>query len=202
MNNDKITIECTCCKKRISKKVAFCTLCGADVRGSSKEDVSESLQCPKCCSKLELVSYRGKSINKCTSCHGLWLDLENFQILTTEHDVNNDPNISGLYKKGSWNDELKYIKCPRCKNIMNRKNFADISGIIIDECSNHGIFLDAGELKRIREFIAGGGLEKASDKKLGQHTEQLRMLERAKSHQALMNRLMHFWDKKRWLFDD
>ena len=39
---------------------------------------------------------------------------------------------------------------------MHRRNFARLSGIIVDECL-HGAFLDAGELKRIVKFLKAGG---------------------------------------------
>jgi Zn-finger nucleic acid-binding protein len=40
---------------------------------------------------------------------------------------------------------------------MNRANFARVSGVILDVCRRHGAFLDAGELGRIRAFLAQGG---------------------------------------------
>jgi Zn-finger nucleic acid-binding protein len=58
---------------------------------------------------------------------------------------------------------------------MNRKNFAKISGVIIDECKPHGIWLDGGELELIRTFIADGGLERAQNKQIekNSHSENL-----------------------------
>jgi Zn-finger nucleic acid-binding protein len=44
---------------------------------------------------------------------------------------------------------------------MNRKNFGRSSGIIVDVCSRHGVWLDAGELPRVLEFVRSGGLARA-----------------------------------------
>ena len=38
------------------------------------------------------------------------------------------------------------MKCPECEDLMYRRNFASNSGIIVDECSKHGIWFDKHEL--------------------------------------------------------
>src|SRR3989304_1414742 len=68
-----------------------------------------------------------------------------------------------IYFQEPPKDIIEYIPCVRCGKLMNRKNFAKISGVILDECGKHGVWLDAGELEKIRHFIMGGGLEKAQD---------------------------------------
>jgi hypothetical protein len=44
---------------------------------------------------------------------------------------------------------------------MNRKNFGDSSGIIVDVCSLHGCWFDAGELPAVLKFVEEGGLARA-----------------------------------------
>jgi Zn-finger nucleic acid-binding protein len=41
---------------------------------------------------------------------------------------------------------------------MNRKNFAGVSGVILDVCKSHGTWFDQGELPRVLAFVAAGGL--------------------------------------------
>jgi hypothetical protein len=48
---------------------------------------------------------------------------------------------------------------------MNRKLFADRSGIVVDVCREHGTFFDVGELPAIIKFVLSGGLTKASSRK-------------------------------------
>jgi hypothetical protein len=43
---------------------------------------------------------------------------------------------------------------------MNRKNFARLSGVVIDVCRPHGAWFDRGELGAIRAFLREGGLAK------------------------------------------
>ena len=45
--------------------------------------------------------------------------------------------------------------------MMNRTNFARISGVIIDSCRGHGIWFDPDEMEKIMDFIARGGLQKS-----------------------------------------
>jgi Zn-finger nucleic acid-binding protein len=44
---------------------------------------------------------------------------------------------------------------------MNRKNFAEVSGVIVDVCKKHGTWFDLGELPRVLAFVAAGGLERS-----------------------------------------
>lgn len=56
--------------------------------------------------------------------------------------------------------------CVHCGSLMGRQNFRKISGVLIDICGDHGVWLDAGELEQIRSFIANGGLDKSQDKSI------------------------------------
>jgi hypothetical protein len=60
--------------------------------------------------------------------------------------------------------------------MMNRVNFARLSGTIVDVCKGHGTFLDAGELQAIVAFIQGGGLERARQRQIDDLKEHERRL--------------------------
>lgn len=53
--------------------------------------------------------------------------------------------------------KIVYLKCPACEGPMVRKNFAKVSGVIVDECLRHGTWYDAGELPAILAFLRQGG---------------------------------------------
>ena len=59
---------------------------------------------------------------------------------------------------------VRYRPCAVCGELMNRFNFANCSGVILDSCKPHGVWFDPDELRRIVEFIRGGGLDMARDK--------------------------------------
>jgi len=54
-----------------------------------------------------------------------------------------------------------YIPCPECGKIMNPKQFAGCSGIIIDCCRTHGNWFDRRELQQVVVFIQKGGMMKS-----------------------------------------
>ena len=62
-------------------------------------------------------------------------------------------------------DAVVYRNCPRCQQVMHRRNFGRVSGVVVDECRNHGVYLDDDELNRIKAFVSAGGLS------LTQHME-------------------------------
>jgi Zn-finger nucleic acid-binding protein len=45
--------------------------------------------------------------------------------------------------------------------MMQRQNFRESSGVVVDVCSAHGIWLDRGELATLIEFAASGALADA-----------------------------------------
>lgn len=83
---------------------------------------------------------------------------------------------------------------------MNRKNFGRISGVMIDKCGRHGVWLDAGELEKIRHFIADGGMERSRDREIVKNRDQIRDLASTVRDINFTQRLIHFWNPKRWLF--
>jgi Zn-finger nucleic acid-binding protein len=50
-----------------------------------------------------------------------------------------------------------YVKCPVCAKMMNRINFGARSGVVIDRCREHGVWLEAGELRQLSEWMKAGG---------------------------------------------
>ncbi|MEJ2032881.1 MAG: zf-TFIIB domain-containing protein [Deltaproteobacteria bacterium] len=73
----------------------------------------------------------------------------------------------------SLDNESEYFKCARCEAVMVRRNFRRISGVLIDVCRDHGVWLDAGELEQIRCFIANGGLDKSQDREIQKNSIEI-----------------------------
>ena len=44
---------------------------------------------------------------------------------------------------------------------MHRRNYGRRSGVVLDTCSQHGLWFDQGELDSILDWIRHGGLERA-----------------------------------------
>jgi Zn-finger nucleic acid-binding protein len=54
---------------------------------------------------------------------------------------------------------VAYVKCPDCEHLLNREQLGARSGIVIDKCRSHGIWLDGGELGRALKWYKAGGQE-------------------------------------------
>jgi Zn-finger nucleic acid-binding protein len=53
--------------------------------------------------------------------------------------------------------EVVYRKCPMCNERMSHINFAGHSGVILDRCGEHGVWIEGGELRRLTEWWRAGG---------------------------------------------
>lgn len=190
------TKKCEHCGKDINVRYTICPLCGGHLHEMIKPLPPV---CPRCKKSLVVHLADGEEYDLCPECGGLWLDRGEFRLVTREYDVYKG-DFKGEYVREPIKDPLEYIPCVRCGKMMNRKNFARISGVIIDECGNHGVWLDFGELEKIRHFIADGGLEEAQDREIEQTRSEIMDLATKVDQTAFTQKVIHFWNLKRWLF--
>lgn len=164
--------NCSNCAAPLPPNSIKCDYCGSrndiDLKGvhynTTHESDSERL-CPRCGISLETIDLKidGRFlIERCEQCLGLFFDpgeleavlqatVSNvFTINRKQLDSLNAATISNEYG-------VTYIKCPVCAKIMNRVNFGVKSGVIIDRCKDHGVWLDGGELRRLFEWMKAGG---------------------------------------------
>lgn len=171
-------MSCRACLGTIFEGSKFCPLCG-DRALKTKTVNEESVgDCPRCKRKLSVFLVEDLSICECEKCEGAWLDIETFEEVCA-----NQEKQSAVLKKfdeiltHKKPVQIKYVPCPECKTLMNRNNFARVSGVIIDSCKEHGIWFDADELPKIIEFIRKGGMDRAREKEklqIQSEKEQLR----------------------------
>ncbi len=123
-----------------------------------------TLPCPGCGGVMRAVvmGTSDTEVDMCASCHGLWLDHGEIDALVTR-PLMTRANLSEIRRQVAAlrraPQAVVYRRCPRCDTPMHRRNFGRVSGIVVDECTVHGMYLDAGELEQIRTFVAMGGLE-------------------------------------------
>ncbi len=102
----------------------------------------------------------GIELDLCDGCGGTWYDRGELE----QHVAAGDPapdDGPGQQPNREFHREAdkldtRYLKCPICASMMTRKNWSRLSGIIIDICGPHGLFIDAGEFERIRDFEGSG----------------------------------------------
>ncbi len=102
---------------------------------------------------------------ECGGCGGVWLAPGALDRLCASAEAMQDASqhLFGRAAPRRLVDPSKvaYLPCPTCKDRMVRRNFGGASGVIVDVCKEHGVWLDHGELEKVVEFSRAGGLEKA-----------------------------------------
>ena len=190
-------VTCEFCGRLFSHSMRFCPHCGGERK---REALRAEPVCPHCGVNLENHDYRGNDIDMCPVCGGLWLDNSEFRRLTSERDIYADDAVPFEFRRMPLPEEVEYLKCPLCNSLMVRRNFKKISGVIIDICRDHGVWLQAGELEQIRCFVANGGMDEYRDKEILANAEAIKSLDTRLSDAEFMQKLLHHWKFKRWIF--
>lgn len=190
-------ITCPHCGREANPKSALCPFCAGRL---GEEKIPGSPACPRCKVSLELKRKDEIEIDICPRCNGLWLDRGEFDILTAESTVYREEKLTKEYSRPPLPDEIAYIPCVRCGKLMVKKNYARISGVITDECGRHGVWLDSGEIEKIRQFILAGGIEKAQFREIEKNSAEIKDLAEKHRDTAFTHKLIHFWNWKRWFF--
>ena len=117
------------------------------------------MDCPKC-ENSELTSQivARIEVDRCPSCHGIWLDANELEKL-----IDADPKtlLKEDRKFAACSDDTSQpLKCPRCEGAQLIKlNSLMRPGTILDSCTIcYGTWLDAGELTRLAGTDLAGRL--------------------------------------------
>ena len=111
--------------------------------------------CPKCDAEMEERRINPNvRVDVCPECSGLWFDHGELKELTGgRFSERADPRTLGEA------DRTEYV-CPDCDRDLFQRDFMEKSGIQIDQCIHcAGIFLDAGELEQVIDFLRSYGTE-------------------------------------------
>jgi len=158
-------MSCSNCFETIFEGSNFCPLCGAKAVSPERTEDRPAGKCPRCRSGLTETLVSGARLDECDRCGGVWCDVDTFESICSEKE-RQAAVIQRL--RGASNDSaetsVRYVPCPVCSELMNRSNFAKVSGIVIDTCRPHGMWFDARELPGIIEFIDKGGMDLAREK--------------------------------------
>jgi Zn-finger nucleic acid-binding protein len=155
-----------------------CQRCGA-AAVLPETAASTVRKCPRCRSEMAAVMLGATALHECNQCLGLWLDVATFEKICADREQ--QAAVMGLASPApthavSDTSKVRYVPCPECSQLMNRINFAQCSGVIVDVCKGHGTWFDRDELSRIVEFIRGGGLEASREREKAEIKEERRRL--------------------------
>jgi len=90
---------------------------------------------------------RENEINFCPSCKGAWLDKGELALtLGTVGDLHSssEPKSEKI---------TQYVSCPACPGVLRRTYYSSDQRIVVEKCDDcNGIFVDRGEITKIKEF--------------------------------------------------
>lgn len=177
--------KCNSCSAQLPANSNRCNYCGirndVDLTGRQAYSLvrqSSGRACPHCAKPLQTVELHLNGIlqiDRCSDCFGLFFDPGKIEVLledaVSEVFEVNVRQLDNINKdRFQANKLVKYIKCPVCATFMDRRVFGYRSGVIIDQCRSHGIWLDSGEVTHLLEWKKAGGqlLVAQKDKELAE----------------------------------
>jgi Zn-finger nucleic acid-binding protein/ribosomal protein L40E len=160
-------LVCPECYARNPSAAHYCSGCGIEFRAEPAVAAGDAVPCPVCTSRLTPRSLAGLAVQECGTCCGLWVPAVNFDTLVARAGERrkaapSDGLATPTAPRPTPSTRVAYRPCPVCRQMMYRKNFARISGVIVDWCRPHGTWLDANELEQIAAFVVGGGMDRAA----------------------------------------
>jgi Zn-finger nucleic acid-binding protein len=153
------TVSCPSCFGMMFLGSKFCPHCGGQAVDWQSEGVEKL--CPSCQAQMLRGTLGEIRLHECGKCYGLWVDTATFELIcrNSEHQAavlgDAQAMVTGIAALGP----VRYVKCPECRELMHRVNFARCSGVVVDVCREHGTWFDQHELHRIVQFIRAGGLD-------------------------------------------
>jgi Zn-finger nucleic acid-binding protein len=117
--------------------------------------------CPRCQLSLSPQEYENENVSFCQTCWGHWLSRTQLDSIVKKVEYKFSrletkavlQTISEKGDKDRQGAESQIINCPECDRPMEKKTYAEGCPIEIDECPQHGIWLDTGEIKDLQVFV-------------------------------------------------
>ncbi len=157
------TVSCPSCFGMLFLGSRYCPHCGQSA--SRVESGTTKKLCPVCSDPLAVVQLDKLALSQCQKCHGFWLETTMLEgICRNAEQQATILTSTSVVDLTNEETELRYRRCPDCQEFMARNNFARYSGIIVDTCRQHGTWFDLHELRRVVEYIQGGGYLRGMEK--------------------------------------
>ena len=121
------------------------------------------MRCPRCHIDLRPVNVSETHVYLCDECEGAWYPVGSLTAVgqTSRESVAGTELAVSLV--GDKLVDLEHAaRCPICRIIMNRYTFSLAPEVKLDECLEHGTWLDDGELGTIMDSIAAAHADIAS----------------------------------------
>ena len=174
------TRRCATCFALSPRDAERCVRCGALLPAEAFRAAAGT--CPDCRQTLVARLAGVVGFAECARCGGLFLGQESFDAVARDagtreraRALDAEPHPAAVAEPG-----FHYRPCPVCKKLMNRSNYGGGSGVIVDVCGPHGVFLDRGELTKIVDFLEKGGWDRVKKREKQRMEEEVSALESRK----------------------
>jgi Zn-finger nucleic acid-binding protein len=125
------------------------------------------MKCPKDNAPLTPQAYEDAVyVDICTSCRGMFLDRGELEKIeeTVERDYSEElgriPDMTGFAYERSRQRALPDISCPKCDTLMESREYAYCSQVMISKCPGcGGVWLDEGECRALEIFYERSRME-------------------------------------------
>jgi Zn-finger nucleic acid-binding protein len=193
-------MDCVNCGAPLPPKSARCRFCGTlndiDLRAlgrKTEKGPQTQRMCPRCETRMQTVDLGlgGRFlIERCDTCLGIFFDTGELESLldgSVKHVYEIDfERLNTLIEQESEFVEhgRMYVKCPVCREMMNRRSYGARSGVVADTCKEHGVWLDGGELSKLLRWAkAGGRIHADNVRREERHREERQRKRRRREHQ-------------------
>lgn len=104
------------------------------------------MKCPVCKTPLVVVEREEIELDWCIGCHGLWFDEGELELLGEK--AGRVLDVEDLGRRAGRLVAAGKRRCPRCPRRLEQVGLQTPDGteVLVDRCTEHGFWLDAGEL--------------------------------------------------------
>ncbi len=161
---------CPRCYARLTDRARFCMECGIPIQPQALFALAEGSACPRCRAGLQRRQLTDAEAIECRSCGGLWLTQDRFEALCetaeSQDQTARELRLRPQPERPGEAQPPRYLPCVACGELMNRRNYSGSSGVVIDVCKRHGVWLDHAEMEKVLAFVRGGGLDRSRQREI------------------------------------
>jgi Zn-finger nucleic acid-binding protein len=111
------------------------------------------MKCPHCPGHLASLEFADMEVDYCFTCAGIWLDADEMEHLLRIEGGTDDLLRTAVRAQTAE----KPKRCPVCRNRMDKILIGQTDAVLLDRCKDHGMWSDAGELKKILALSGAEG---------------------------------------------
>lgn len=168
---------CARCAVRAPTGARWCPGCGARLGEQPLAPRADAAPCPACGGALRERDVGAHRMTECGGCGGLWLAAALLEELAgaaeragiaggAQRDGGAVLRDAGDAPREPAAPRVVYRPCPACRELMQRRNHGGSSGVVVDVCRAHGVWLDAHELERVLAWSRAGGPERERQRRI------------------------------------